>query len=103
VFSEIFIKRELSAHWSYDYGWSALLAWAGAGSLILSFLFSLITCCAAPQDKYGNTRNMNAYDDNGFNYTPNNRYTPAYSSMPRGDTLGKGNQSAMENAGYQLR
>ena len=101
MFSEFFIKRKLAN--LYVYGWSSLLAWGGTGSLILSFLISMITCCAVPQNKYGNARNLSAYDDSGFNYTPNNRYTPAYSSMPRGDTLGKGNQVGAENAGYQLR
>ena len=106
VFSEVFIKQEMARSEInlYEHGWSSIASWAGAGCMVLAFVISLVTCCAVPRDKYGNSSRTAAYDENtGFKYTPNNRYTPAYSSMPRGNDTLKNNDGAADNAGYQLR
>lgn len=86
----------------YVHGWASIVAWAGSGCMVLAFVISLVTCCAVPRDKYENSPRTAAYEDGGFKYTPNNRYTPAYSSMPRGNDTLKNNNAA-DNAGYQLR
>lgn len=106
VFSELLIKREMdpSEINLYEHGWSSIAAWAGAGCMVLAFVISLVTCCAVPRDKFGNSSRAAAYDENtGFKYTPNNRYTPAYSSMPRSNDTLRNNNGAADNAGYQLR